>query len=149
MSVMFSLSNGSRSLRLLHIGNLELSEVVVSGTVLNSIWVKRFRNESFTRYYYFSLISGETVNSLAWDTGIENYEPFNPHVMLKMNLHIETEICPYNVARGRGYLDAMSLHCEDKSLPDFLGRHTVIRAWHCQWNKTIFEKKIYNIKCSK
>ena len=56
--------------QLLQFGNLESSDV------LYSICIKRFRNKSFTSNFYFSRISGETVNSIARDTRIEYYKPF-------------------------------------------------------------------------
>ena len=68
-----SLSSGPRSIRILHFGGLELSEVVEPREQLNIICIKRFRNESFTSDLYFSRISGETVASLAQDSGIEKY----------------------------------------------------------------------------
>ena len=72
-----SLSRGSSSLRLLHYGNLKLSEVV------NSICIKRFRNKSFTSNFYFSGISGKPVDIFVWDTG---NEPFivNCETILKL-----------------------------------------------------------------
>ena len=68
-----SFTSGPRSIRILHFGGLELSEVVEPREQLNIICIKRFRNESFTSDLYFSRISGETVASLAQDSGIEKY----------------------------------------------------------------------------
>ena len=57
-----SLASGSRSLRLLHFGGLELSDVELREQ-LTSICIKTFRNNSFSRDFYFSQMSGETVAS--------------------------------------------------------------------------------------
>ena len=84
-----SLSSGSRSIRILHFGGLELDEVVEPREQLNVVCIKNFRNESFTSAMYFSWISGETVASLAQDSGIEIFTPYlvNGESILKLEDH--------------------------------------------------------------
>ena len=84
-----SLSSGSRSIRILHFGGLELDEVVEPREQLNVVCIKNFRNESFTSAMYFSRISGETVASLAQDSGIEIFTPYlvNGESILKLEDH--------------------------------------------------------------
>ena len=71
-----SLYSISRSLRLLSFGSLELSDIVPRDQFIG-ICIKTFRKNSFTSNFYFSLILGETVTSLAEDSGIEKYTPLS------------------------------------------------------------------------
>ena len=84
-----SLSCGSRSIRLVHFGGLELDEGVESREQLNVVCIKNFRNDYFTSDMYFSQISGETVASLAQDSGVKIYTPYlvNGESVLQLEDH--------------------------------------------------------------
>ena len=112
-----SLSCGSRSIRLVHFGGLELDEGVESREQLNVVCIKNFRNDYFTSDMYFSQISGETVASLAQDSGVKIYTPYlvNGESVLQLEDH-----CPLSSLSQDGCILVLVYDEESGNLKEYL-----------------------------
>ena len=87
------LSCDSRLIKLVQFRNVALSDIV------NSICLRRFRNGSFTSEFYFARIIDETVDSVAWDTVKDRYEPFLVNDEMIMKLEKESPLSSLSLDR--------------------------------------------------